>query len=242
MDVAFNSSPKTVDDLFTGAGLTEDAFAPTMLDVLANDAAKRAWIYSLDDGTSSGGIKPANLLIQDNTARTASAGTVCSANGALIWSTASGKVGYEAGTLSAAFWEPLHNLRAGRLFTDSFAYAIQRGGSSLKRATASVQVVGVDDVPVLAATTMRPADVAALANASAQDIAAIGRSRSVRGADIGDCLLSTPPLPRKIPVRATLRPILKHGLANPYLRAPGSQFPTVSLLPSTTRRVKQVTQ
>ena len=67
--VKFNNLPKTVDDLFTGTGLTEVSLGTVTLSVMANDGASGATLYSLD-----GGNKSTDLLTQD-TARTEAAST-----------------------------------------------------------------------------------------------------------------------------------------------------------------------
>lgn len=61
--VSFANTPQAKDDLFTGTGLTEDSLGAVYLDVMANDLGGNAkTLYSLDDGTSAGGSRPADLL------------------------------------------------------------------------------------------------------------------------------------------------------------------------------------
>ena len=65
-------------------------------------------------------------------------------NGAKIWITADGKVGYDASGLIAQ----ISALSAGEFFTDSFIYAIRLGNGTLSWATATVKISGVNDGPV----------------------------------------------------------------------------------------------
>src|SRR5438128_9347469 len=100
---SFSNTPQAVDDYFTSlvTGLTEDSVAKIILDVMANDlggAAKVMW--SLDNSISTGGAAPTDLIAQD-TARAESLSSDTSLNGAKIWITSDGKVGYDAATLSA---------------------------------------------------------------------------------------------------------------------------------------------
>lgn len=141
--ISFANTPQAKDDLFTGAGLTEDSLGITYLDVMANDlggAAKK--LYSLDDGPSAGGSSPTDLLTQD-----AVGAMNTSLHGATIWITADGKVAYDASTLDPAFQDSLQQLAAGEFATDSFTYAIRLGNGALSWATETVQIAGVNDAP-----------------------------------------------------------------------------------------------
>ena len=143
--VSFGNTPQAKDDRFTPAALTEDSLGTVILDVMGNDlggAAKRLW--SLDGGTSPGGIRPTDLLTQDPVG----AANV-SANGATIKITADGKVSYDASTLSSAFTNTLQTLGAGEFATDTFTYAIRLANGALSWATATVQIAGVNVAPVL---------------------------------------------------------------------------------------------
>jgi VCBS repeat-containing protein len=113
---------------------------------MANDLGGAAkTLYSLDDGTNStGALSPTDLLTQD-IARTEALTTDRSAQGAKIWITADGRVGYDAATLSAAFQNQLQHLAAGQFLTDTFTYAIRLGNGTLSWATATVQIAGVND-------------------------------------------------------------------------------------------------
>jgi len=136
--VSFGNTPQAKDDLFTPADLTEGSLGTVILDVMGNDlggAAKRLW--SLDDGTSPGGIRPTDLLTQDPVG----AANV-SANGATIKITTDGKVSYDASTLSSAFTNNLQTLGAGEFATDTFTYAIRLANGALSWATATVQIAG----------------------------------------------------------------------------------------------------
>jgi len=179
---SFNNTPQAADDVFTSAttGLTEDSLFITYLAVMANDLGGAAkTLYSLDDGTNSIGIiSPTDLLTQD-IVRTEALSTDRSAHGARIWITADGKVGYDAATLSTTFQTELQHLSGGQFLTDTFTYAIRLGNGTLSWATATVQIMGVNDAPVVtnAVTANALEDgssvtVNALANASDVDTGA----------------------------------------------------------------------
>ncbi|UVK97490.1 VCBS domain-containing protein [Pseudomonas sp. B21-048] len=153
---SLSNTPQATDDIFTtgviGTGttaITEELLGVVYLDVMSNDlggSAKTLW--SLDDATSlSTATKvyaPADLLIQD-TGRIEATSTDTSFNGAKIWITSDGKVGYDAATLSTAFQAQLQSLAAGGSLTDSFTYAIRLGNGTLSWATAQVQFAGMND-------------------------------------------------------------------------------------------------
>ncbi|WP_448723332.1 VCBS domain-containing protein [Pseudomonas farris] len=153
---SLSNTPQAQDDIFTTgvigtstAAITEDLLGVVYLDVMSNDlggSAKTLW--SLDDATSlSTATKiyaPADLLIQD-TGRIEATSTDTSFNGAKIWITSDGKVGYDAATLSTAFKAQLQSLAAGASLTDSFTYAIRLGNGTLSWATAQVQFAGMND-------------------------------------------------------------------------------------------------
>ena len=69
---------------------------------------------------------------------------------ARLWITADGKVGYDARTFSDAFNAKLNALSVGEFVTDSFTYAIRLANGTLSWATATVQIAGMNDAPVLA--------------------------------------------------------------------------------------------
>src|SRR5438874_1278636 len=96
--VAFGNTPQANNDSFNG--VTEDSHI-VILDVMANDLGGNAkTLWSLDDGTSAGGIRPVDLLIQDTT-RTEALSSDRSALGATIWITSDGKVGYDISSNAA---------------------------------------------------------------------------------------------------------------------------------------------
>ncbi|HWI09733.1 MAG TPA: VCBS domain-containing protein, partial [Burkholderiaceae bacterium] len=188
---SFANTPQAGDDFFTAAmtGLTEDSTGVTYLAVMANDLGGAAkTLYSIDDGTTSiGVISPTDLLTQD-TVRVESTSGDHSAHGANIWITADGKVGYDAATLSAAFKDQLQHLAAGQFLTDTFTYAIRLGNGTLSWATATVQIVGVNDAPVITGAVTGSAledgsivSLNALANASDVDIGAVLSVTNVPG-------------------------------------------------------------
>jgi VCBS repeat-containing protein len=180
---SFMNTPQAGDDYFYAVttGLTEDSLGMTFLAVMANDLGGNAkTLYSIDDGTNSVGvISPTDLLTQD-VVRTEALSTDRSAHGASIWITSDGKVGYDAGSLSSAFKDQLQHLAAGQFLTDTFTYAIRLGNGTLSWATATVQIVGVNDAPVVASAVTGCAQedgavvtLDALAHASDVDASAV---------------------------------------------------------------------
>src|SRR5437899_316734 len=110
--VSFGNTPQAGDDLFTSAqtGLTDDELKLVYLNVMGNDLGGAAkTLFSLDDGTSTGGTRPTDLLTQD-TARAEALSNDCSAHGAHIWITSDGQVGYDANTLYTDFKDQLQHL------------------------------------------------------------------------------------------------------------------------------------
>ncbi|EJL08639.1 VCBS domain-containing protein [Pseudomonas chlororaphis] len=178
---SLSNTPQAQDDIFTtgvigtsSATITEDLLGVVYLDVMSNDLGGNAkTLWSLDNATSlSTATKvyaPADLLIQD-TSRVEATSSDTSFNGAKIWITSDGKVGYDAATLSTAFKAQLQALAAGASLTDSFTYAIRLGNGTLSWATAQVQFAGANDSVTMslgaqagtvtedAATTPSPAD------------------------------------------------------------------------------------
>ncbi|QHF27626.1 VCBS domain-containing protein [Pseudomonas sp. R32] len=178
---SLSNTPQAQDDIFTTgvigastAAITEDLLRVIYLDVMSNDLGGNAkTLWSLDDATSlSTATKiyaPADLLIQD-TGRIEATSTDTSFNGAKIWISSDGKVGYDAATLSTAFKAQLQSLAAGGSLTDSFTYAIRLGNGTLSWATAQVQFAGVNDAVTISigaqsgtvteegATTLSPTD------------------------------------------------------------------------------------
>src|SRR6266568_8212890 len=101
---SFGNTPQAQADLFTNMGLTEDSLRTFYLDVMGNDLGGQAkTLYSLDSGTETTiAAEQSALLTNDQI------GAVnYSANGAHIWITTDGKVGYDATTLPAAFQDRL---------------------------------------------------------------------------------------------------------------------------------------
>ncbi|WP_198919885.1 VCBS domain-containing protein [Pseudomonas chlororaphis] len=179
---SFSNTPQAQDDIFTtgvigtsSAAITEDLLGIVYLDVMSNDLGGNAkTLWSLDNATSlSTATKiyaPADLLVQD-TSRVEATSSDTSFNGAKIWITSDGKVGYDAATLSTAFKAQLQALAAGASLTDSFTYAIRLGNGTLSWATAQVQFAGANDSVTMslgtqagtvtedAATTASPTDL-----------------------------------------------------------------------------------
>ncbi|MEJ6885937.1 VCBS domain-containing protein, partial [Bradyrhizobium diazoefficiens] len=158
---SFSNTPQATNDIFTSGltaagvsiSLTEDNLQPVFFDVMGNDLGGNAkTLFSIDNGINNSGAmsgySAADLLTQD-TARVEATSSDTSLNGAKIWITADGKVGYDASALSAQ----VAALSAGDFFTDSFIYAIRLGNGTLSWATATVRIAGVNDGPVAAADT-----------------------------------------------------------------------------------------
>ena len=158
---SFSNTPQAKDDIFTSGvtaagvsiSLTEDNLQPVVFDVMGNDLGGNAkTLFSIDNGINNSGAmsgySAADLLTQD-TARAEATSSDTSLNGAKIWITADGKVGYDASALSAQ----IAALSAGEFFTDSFIYAIRLGNGTLSWATATVRIAGVNDGPVTVADT-----------------------------------------------------------------------------------------
>src|SRR5689334_13181004 len=118
---SFSTTDKTADDTFTSqkTGLTEDSVTtlkPTIvyLDVMQNDSGgSKSTLFSLDNGDVLN-----DLLIAD-TGRTEALSCDVSANGAHIWITSDGKVGYDASALNAAFTAQLNNLSKDEFLYDT---------------------------------------------------------------------------------------------------------------------------
>ncbi|TIM19560.1 MAG: adhesin, partial [Mesorhizobium sp.] len=98
------------------------------------------------------GYVAGDLLTQDS-GRTEGISTDTSFNGAKIWITSDGRVGYDAATLSAAFKTQLQSLNAGQYLTDTFIYSIRLGNGTLSWATATVQFAGTNDAAVITGTS-----------------------------------------------------------------------------------------
>jgi VCBS repeat-containing protein len=146
--VSFNNTPQAADDLFTSAVTDLNANNLTsgilLLDVMRNDAGGKAKsLYSLDDGINSVGAN--GDLLQQDVVGVAN----YSQRGATIEITADGEVSYDASTLDAGFVTQLQHLGAGEFATDTFTYAIRLGNGTLSWATATVQIAGVNDAPVI---------------------------------------------------------------------------------------------
>ncbi|RXT42919.1 beta strand repeat-containing protein, partial [Bradyrhizobium betae] len=154
---SFGNTPQAKDDVFTAGlvtsngtasvALTEDNLQVVYFNVMANDLGGNSkTLFSIDNGVSAGGTSPTDLLSQD-TSRTEAVGTGgdFSLNGAKIWITSDGKVGYDATTLSLAFKAQLNALQAGGTLTDTFTYAIQMGNGTLSWATATITFAGAND-------------------------------------------------------------------------------------------------
>ncbi|WP_289298320.1 VCBS domain-containing protein [uncultured Reyranella sp.] len=156
---SFVNAPQAKDDAFSSAatGITENSIGIYRLDVMRNDlggSAKKLW--SLDNGVNNtgalNGYVAGDLLVQD-TARSQAGSSDTSLNGARIWITTDGQVGYDASTLSPSFRVQLQALNDGQSLTDSFTYAIRLANGALSWATATVQFAGSNDAAVISGVT-----------------------------------------------------------------------------------------
>ena len=149
---AFTNTPQAKDDLYTTnvTGLTEDHLTIVYLGVTANDdlGGNGKTLWSVDNGVNNtgamSGFIAADLLTQDEARAEATSGDT-SLNGAKIWITDDGKVGYDASTLSDAFKAQLASLGSNETLTDTFIYAIRLGNGALSWATATVQFGGSNE-------------------------------------------------------------------------------------------------
>ncbi|WP_460056605.1 beta strand repeat-containing protein [Pseudomonas sp. S2_D06] len=143
---SFSSTPQAKDDVLN---TTENLLGVMYWDVMSNDLGGNAkTLWSLDNAdslsTATKVYAPADLLTQD-TARAEATSTDTSLNGARIWITPDGKVGYDAATFTTAFKAQLQALATGEILTDSFTYAMRLGNGTLSWATATVQFSGEND-------------------------------------------------------------------------------------------------
>jgi len=103
---SFSNTPQAQSDTFGYSWLTEDWSGVYCFDVMANDLGGNAkTLWSVDDGTNTNpatALAGADLLVQDTVRAETTAGDT-SRNGAKIWITADGKVGYDSSTLSTGF-------------------------------------------------------------------------------------------------------------------------------------------
>jgi VCBS repeat-containing protein len=150
---SFGNTPQAVNDTFTAAatGINEDSTITYNLNVMANDLGGNAKsLYSIDDGSSTGGIRPVDLLSKDMVGVAEK-----SAMGAKIAITADGQVSY---TVTDVLRAALQHLGAGQFATDTFTYAIQLGNGTLSWASATVQIGGVNDAPTVTALSAAAAE------------------------------------------------------------------------------------
>ncbi|WP_236709712.1 VCBS domain-containing protein [Pseudomonas sp. Root71] len=113
-------------------------------------------------------------------------------NGARIWITPDGKVGYDAATFTTAFKAQLQALATGEILTDSFTYAMRLGNGTLSWATATVQFSGENDGVTIglgaqAGTVTEDADT----TASATDSLAASGTITFNDIDLSDTHTAT---------------------------------------------------
>src|SRR2546425_1078821 len=203
---SFSNTPQAKDDVFTSGltagvvsiSLTEDNLQPVFFDVMANDLGGNAkTLFSVDNGINNSGAingySAADLLTQDTARAEATSGDT-SLNGAKIWITADGKVGYDAASLSAAFKAQLQALHAGEMLTDTFTYAIRLANGTLSWATVTVQYGGASDNASVAAVSdgdYAVVEKGGVNNGTPGDASAAGQL-SVSDVDTGEAKFQSP--------------------------------------------------
>ncbi|CAI8760678.1 VCBS repeat-containing protein [Pseudomonas sp. IT-P258] len=190
---SFSSTPQAKDDVLN---TTENLLGVMYWDVMSNDLGGNAkTLWSLDNAdslsTATKVYAPADLLTQD-TARAEATSTDTSLNGARIWITPDGKVGYDAATFTTAFKAQLQALATGEILTDSFTYAMRLGNGTLSWATATVQFSGENDGVTIglgaqAGTVTEDADT----TASATDSLAASGTITFNDIDLSDTHTAT---------------------------------------------------
>jgi hypothetical protein len=139
---ALDQTPQAKDDLFSLSAVTGNTDQTFILDVMANDGGGNAKsLWSIDDGIGPGST---DLLTGDGVDIAES-----SIMGAHISITADGKVAY---SYTPELLAKLMSLPADKSLIDTFAYAIRLGNGALSWATATVEIAGVNDPPVLSGT------------------------------------------------------------------------------------------
>ncbi len=153
---SFTNTPQAQDDLYNGGsiGLAQDNLGIVYLNVMDNDLGGNAKaLWSLDNGVNDTGALDdyiAGDLLAEDAGRDEATSTDHSSNGARIWITPDGEVGYDASTLSDDFKAQLNALQAGESLTDTFIYAIRLGNGTLSWATATVEFAGRNDSATIA--------------------------------------------------------------------------------------------
>src|SRR5215208_6491149 len=138
---SLDNTPQAKDDTLT---TDEDYLGISYFDVMLNDLGGNAKVlWSIDDGAGS----PTDLISKDLGRAESTLGDK-SANGANIWITSDGKVGYDGASLSSAFKTSLQGLGVGQSATDTFTYAIRLSNGTLSWATVTIVYQGRNDAPV----------------------------------------------------------------------------------------------
>ena len=153
---SFTNTPQAKDDIFTTspAGLiTENTTGVIYLDVMANDLGGNAkMLLSIDNGVNNTGAMSGYIagdLLTRDTAQVEATSTDTSRNGAKIWITSDGKVGYDASTLSSDFKDSSIPSSPDKFISNSFIYAIRLASGTLSWATATIQFAGANDASVV---------------------------------------------------------------------------------------------
>lgn len=128
------------DDIFGAlqSGLTEDNLISN-LNVLANDPGAAKLYSMLQTSTAATQFPVISLGL--------------TAMGASVSMNADGTIKYDASALSAS----LQSLAEGEVFTDTFVYTVRMANGALSTAKVSVELLGLNDPPTLAAVT--PVDI-----------------------------------------------------------------------------------
>lgn len=143
---SYLNTPQAVDDFYT---LDEDAVGTRYFDVLSNDLggnAKSLWAISSGTENTLTSDQVSDLLSKD------SAGAIeSSSQGAKVWITANGQIGYDYS--EAPFAANLNALAQGQTFTDTITYSIRMANGTLSFATMTVTFTGTNDAPRITSGT-----------------------------------------------------------------------------------------
>jgi VCBS repeat-containing protein len=159
-ETSFLNTPQAVDDFYgsEATGLTEDNSGIYYFNVMLNDLGGKAKIlWSTDDGVNDSGAldgHEAGDLLAGDSIGSVEATSDTSLNGAPIWITADGKIGYDTTAFDPAFTAELQALTDGEVLTDSFTYAIRLSNGTASWATVTIEFTGTNDGPTLSAAAL----------------------------------------------------------------------------------------
>jgi VCBS repeat-containing protein len=142
---SYLNTPQAKDDSYA---LSEDSLIQ-YFNVLSNDlggSAKTLW--AITDGTES---TLTSAQVTDLLSRDAAGLFQTSSQGAKVWITANGQIGYDA--TNTTFATELNKLSEGQTLTDTVTYSIRLANGTLSFATMTVTFTGTNDAPVAQAST-----------------------------------------------------------------------------------------